>query len=469
MEIAMFNDYFCALLLVKYISDRYNARLLELRAKFKEDEDMLQRRLRRERFIVTESCTFHYLYTRSRDKDIGNLINLALSGLAHLNDVKLSRIFRNVDFNNEIFFAKPVEVIGKLHYLISAIAELDFDPALHDDKETGEAFDGLLEAFANESRHSPYWFHTPRDLASLAAKLIQPQMGQTIYDPACGSGELLTEAAKEIGSQNFFIYGQENQKSLWALAQINMIFHGFDQSQIAWGHAIREPAFVDNENVKTFDRVISMPPFGDSRWGYEFAEIDPYRRFRFGLPPKSRSEFAYISHILASLRPGGIAAVFIQPGGLWRGTGEAKIREALIRENFIDAVIGLPFGLLNEKRLPLALLILKRNRLSKDILFIDATKDYGEGRKRNRLRDEDLEKITHCFHRRIVVDGYSALVGLEAIASSGFSLNLNHYIHTVQNNQDIDVFKIRSEMEQIDKELACVHLHLENCLQDLGL
>ncbi len=236
---------------------------------------------------------------------------------------------------------------------------------------------------------------------TLLAKLVEPKEGDMIYDPTCGSGSLLIKASKEIGSKNFRLYGQERNGQTHALCKMNMFLHEINDAVIEWGDTIRNPLHLQDNLLKTFDVVVANPPFSLDKWGEEIASEDSFGRFKYGTPPKSKGDFAFVLHMISSLNSNGKMGVILPHGVLFRGASEGKIRTKLIEDNLLDAVIGLPANLFFGTSIPACILIFKKNRPNKDIIFIDASREYGKGKNQNYLREDeennDIKKIVETY------------------------------------------------------------------------
>lgn len=469
MDSSQYKDYILAFLFIKYVSDIYEERASELRVQFKGDEEMVKRRLERERFSMNDKCTFNYIYENRNRDNIGEIINKVLHDVEDLNKLKLNNVFRGIDFNSEANLGKPADKAERLRHLINDFRGLDLKPFLHQEDVIGNAYEYLIEKFAADAGKKGGEFYTPPEVATLLAKLVGAKKGDTIYDPTCGSGSLLIKAAKEIGDPDFSIYGQEVNGATWALARMNMFLHGTEQSHIEWGDTIKAPAFIEKDAIKKFNVVIANPPFSKDKWGYEFAESDEFRRFHRGLPPKSKGDYAFISHMIESLLPSGTAGVVVPHGVLFRGASEGRIRQALIEENLVHAIVGLPPNLFYGAGISAALVIFKKDRKEKDILFIDASKEYEEGKKQNRLRDQDIDKIAKCYKSRKSVDKYAYLATLDDVKEHEFNLNISLYVDTFVEEEEIDIQAVQEEIEKIEGELTLVRKQMKTYLKELGL
>ena len=345
IDSSRYKDYILAFLFHKYISDIYENKKEEYSQKYRGDKERIKRKLNREPFVLNKNCTFNYIFENRNKDDIGAIINKVFHDVEELNKSKLHNVFRNVDFNSEVNLGKPKSKNALLRHLINDFKDINLKQFLGKSDIVGSSYLYLIKNFATDAGKKGGEFFTPSEVSELLAKLIEPKAGDTIYDPTCGSSSLLIKARQEIKSSNFSLYGQEINGGTWALAKMNMFLHGIAQSFIEWGDTILSPHFLMKNSVMKFDKVIANPPFSKKKWGYEDVQNDTYNRFHRGMPPKSKGDWAFISHIVESLLPEGTGGVVVPHGVLFRGGAEGRIREKLIEENKIYAVIGLPSNL----------------------------------------------------------------------------------------------------------------------------
>ena len=303
--------------------------------------------------------------------------------------------------------------------------------------------------------------------------MLAPQPGERIYDPACGSGSLLIKCTEEVGSNDYAVYGQENNGSTWALAMMNMFLHDINQPDIKWGDTIDNPMHIEDNQLKRFNVVTANPPFSLDKWGAENAANDQYKRFWRGLPPKSKADYAFVSHMIEStyLEPGqnGRVGVVVPHGVLFRGSSEGKIRQQFIEENLLDTVIGLPANLFYGTSIPAAILIFKRNKTDKKILFIDASRDFEQGTNQNKLRTQDIEKILKTFKSRKTLDKYSYLADFDELKQNDFNLNIPRYVDTFESESLVNIKPLNEEISSIKKELVDIESRMQKMLEELNL
>ncbi len=470
-----YKNYILTLLFVKYLSDARKSKIAEYSEKYKGDETRVQRAMQRERFVIPEDCTFDHLYAHRNDSDIGQHINTVLEKVEDANKAKLHNVFRNIDFNSEANLGKTRQRNQRLKTLLEDFAseKLDLRPERVGHMDiVGDVYEYLIARFAAQAGKKAGEFYTPAEVSETLARLVAPEDGERICDPTCGSGSLLIKASKQVGTKNFSLFGQEMNGSTWALCKMNMFLHEVDAARIEWEDTIRHPQLVENDALMKFDIVIANPPFSLDKWGQEIAAGDQYDRFHAGIPPKSKGDWAFISHMIAtSLKGKGRVGVVVPHGVLFRGGQEGKIRRHMIEQNYLDGVVGLPSNLFYGAGIPAALMIFDKSRTTRakeDVFFIDASREFEQGTNQNRLRPEDMDKIVETFHKRTVIDKYSYLASFDEITENDFNLNIPRYVDTFEPEPEIDMAEVQAEIVRINKELAEVEAKMEGYLEDLG-
>ena len=492
---AQYKDYILVMLFLKYISDLWADRYAEYQREYGDNEERIRRKLERERFIlpyvefkdektgkVTERflADFQSLYERRKAANLGELINIVLDHIEEANKAKLEGVFRNIDFNSEANLGKTKDRNRRLENLLGDFARLDLRPSRVSEDVIGNTYIYLIERFASDAGKKAGEFYTPKQVSRLLAQLAAPRPGDRICDPTCGSGGLLIEAAALVeaqSSRDFALYGQEVNGSTWALARMNMFLHGKDAARIEWGDTINSPALIEADRLMRFNVVVANPPFSLDKWGGAEVEADRYSRFWRGLPPKSKGDYAFIAHMIETALPQvGRVAVVVPHGVLFRGGAEGRIRRALIEENLLDAVIGLPGNLFPTTSIPVAILVYDRAREKggaregcQNVLFIDASRDYQSGKNQNALLDEHMAKVLATFHARKAVDKYAHVASLREIADNDFNLNIPRYVDTFEEEEEIDVAAIEQEIERLEGELAEVRARMKQYLKALGV
>lgn len=479
MDAANYKDYILVLLFFKYISDVWLAHLKKYEEKYKDEPLRIQQQLKREQFIIPEDTNFYDIFLQREKSNIGELINKALEQIEEKNFAKLEGVFRNIDFNSESNLGKTKERKRRLKMLLEDFnkPELDLSPDRVSEDIIGECYIYLISRFASDAGKKAGEFYTPATVSTLLAKLVAPKPGNIICDPACGSGSLLIRAAKEVGNHNYALYGQEMSNATWALAKMNMFLHTESGAHIHWGDTLNHPALLENDKLMDFDIVVANPPFSLEKWGHENAANDQYDRFWRGIPPKTKGDYAFISHMIETTKPlSGRAAIVVPHGVLFRGGAEGLIRQHLIEENLLDAVIGLPANLFTSTSIPVAILIFDRSReirgkneQRKDVIFIDASGFFKVGKGQNFLEDEHINKIVDTYKNRKTVEKYSYLANIEEIRENKYNLNIPRYVDTYEEEEEIDVAELQKEIQQLEKELVNIRSQMDIHLKELGL
>lgn len=489
---SVYKDYVLTMLFLKYLSDVYDDKYEAYLEKYKGDEQRAQRAMQYERFVVPPQSHFKFLFNSRNEINIGELINIALNDLEEANREKLHSedgvgIFQNIDFNSAKL-GEPKEKNARLKNLLLDFNndKLDLRPShLGGMDIIGGAYEFLIANFASDAGKKAGEYYTPGEVSTLLAKLTKSKPGSRICDPTCGSGSLLIKAGQEVGSDNFSLYGQEANGSTWALAVMNMFLHGFDNATIRWGDTIRNPKLREGDQLMKFDTVVANPPFSLDKWGkveekeanasatsYD-PENDPYNRFWRGIPPKSKGDWAFITHMIETLNENGKAGVVVPHGVLFRGASEGKIRQKCLEENLLDAVIGLPANLFFGTGIPAAILVFNKAKKQKKVLFIDASQHYEAAKNQNKLRPDDIEKIVSTYRRfeagelaeGVVEDKFSYVANLGEIQENDFNLNIPRYVDTFEEEAEVDIAAVQKEIEQLEEELEKVQHEMDTYLK----
>ena len=481
---SQYKDYILTMLFLKYVSDVHKSKFQEYLQKYNGNLERAERAMRHERFIVPKTSSFDFLYEFRNESNIGELINIALADLEDANREKMSSedgsgIFRNIDFNSSnLGDAKDKNTRLKNLILDFSDEKMIFDEShLEGNDVIGDAYMYLVSTFASESGKKAGDFFTPAEVSTLLAKLTKSKPGARICDPTCGSGSLLIKAGMEVDDGNFSLYGQELNGSTWALAMMNMFLHRFDSATIRWGDTLRTPKLKEGDHLMKFDTVVANPPFSLDKWGADEAEHDSYRRFWRGVPPKSKGDWAFISHMIEVAREKtGKVGVVVPHGVLFRGSSEGKIRKHTIEENILEAVIGLPANLFFGTGIPAAIVIFNKGKKDKNVLFIDASKEFENGKNQNKLRPQDIEHIVSTYRKfsagelkeGIAEDKYAYVATPEEIAENDYNLNIPRYVDTFEEEEEIDIVAVQKEIDALEIELKEVQAKMKQYLAELG-
>ena len=417
MDASQYKDYILTLLFMKYISDKYAGiadALIE----------------------VPVGGGFSDMVRLKGDKEIGDKINKIIGRLAEANDLK--GVIDQADFNDESKLGTGKEMQDRLSKLVAIFDSLNFSAnRTEGDDLLGDAYEYLMRHFATESGKSKGQFYTPAEVSRIMARVVgigpDTRQDQTIYDPACGSGSLLLKAAYEA-ARGITVYGQEMDNATWALARMNMILHGHPTAELWRGNTLAAPYFKNPDNgVRTFDFAVANPPFSDKAWssGLDPAN-DEYGRFAYGTPPDRNGDYAFLLHLIASLKSRGKGAIILPHGVLFRGNKEADIRRNLIRRGLIKGIIGLPPNLFYGTGIPACILVIDKENASTrtGIFMIDASKGFRKDGNKNRLRAQDIHRIVDVFNKQTESPRYARMVPVAEIANptNDYNLNIPRYI-----------------------------------------
>ncbi len=425
MDASQYKDYVLTLLFVKYVSDKAKGNPYAM-------------------IEVPEGASFADMVALKGKKEIGEKINKTIGLLAEANDLK--GVINNADFNDEDKLGKDKEMVDRLTKLVAIFEDLDLSAnRVEGDDLLGDAYEYLMRHFATESGKSKGQFYTPAEVSRILAKVIgiskQTPQYATVYDPTCGSGSLLLKASDEAGPKGLTIYGQERDNATSALARMNMILHDNATAKIWQGNTLADPHWkVGNDNLKTFDFAVANPPFSNKNWtsGLDAAN-DPFDRFVWGIPPEKNGDYAFLLHIIKSLKSTGKGAIILPHGVLFRGNAEARIRENLLKQGYIKGIIGLPANLFYGTSIPACIIVVDKEgaqarafnangESQQGIFMIDASKGFIKDGNKNRLRAQDIHKIVDAFNREQKISRFSRLVPLSEIASNDYNLNIPRYI-----------------------------------------
>lgn len=478
-----YKDYVLTMLFVKYVSDVWKDKKAFYSEKYNGDKARIERALANERFKLPENATFEYLFENRNEPNLGELINTSLEHIEDANRSKLDRVFRSIDFNSENNLGQTKDRNRRLKNLLVDFAAMDLEPShLENNDVIGDAYEYLIEKFAGEEGKKSGEFYTPGEVSTLLAKLLNPQPGDRICDPACGSASLLIKMAKEVGSNNFALYGQEVNGSTWALARMNMFLHEIDDATIEWGDTLNNPRLLEGDHLMKFNIVTANPPFSLDKWGADNAIADLHNRYHRGVPPKSKGDYAFISHMIETVyEDTGRVGVIMPHGALFRGSSEGKIRQQLIEENLLEAVIGLPANLFYGTGIPASIIIFNKAKGNNtDVLFIDASKGFEAGKNQNKLRNSDIKDIVdtyEAFQKEeplktengiVIKDKYAFRATLKDIQDNDYNLNIPRYVDTFEEEVAIDVAETKKTIGDLKKELSVVEQKMNEYLKELG-
>ncbi len=477
LEASVCKDYVLGMLFLKYVSDTWHDHLARYRKQYGDAAPgLIDELLKTERFVVPPGASFQVLHAARFTPGNGERIDRALHAIEDANLAKLRNVFQDISFNAGKLGSEQ-QKNDILCRLLEAFAEpeLDLRPSRTATPDAiGIAYEQLIRNFAFAGGKKARDFYTPPEVSSLMARLMDPQEGDEICDPACGSGSLLLNCARLIrertGARRYALFGQEAIGGTWALAKMNLFLHGEDNHRVEWGDTLRNPKLLAGDtSLRRFDIVVANPPFSLAQWGHESAEADRFARFRRGVPPRTKGDYAFILHMVETMKPGtGRMVVVVPHGVLFRGAAESHIRQKLVEENLLDTVIGLPEKLFYGTGIPAALLVLRNDKPDDKVLFIDASGGFEAGKNQNLLREADLQRVLDTCAARRQVAKYAHLATPAEMAGNDFNLNIARYVDTFVQAQQIDMAGVRREREGIKEELADIEQAMARCLNELG-
>lgn len=468
-----FKAYIFPLLFFKRISDTYEWERANALEEFDGDESLVDLP-DNYRFVIPEGCRWNDLQAVS--ENIGAALQTMLDRIQQANPDSLSGIFGGAQWASKD--ALPEHA---LENVIDVFDGLKLDPESVSHDLLGNAYEYLLKNFADESGKKAGEFFTPRAVVRLMARVLDPKEGESICDPACGSGGLLVESVNEVreaggDARTLRIYGQDVNQTTAAIARMNLYLHDIETFRIARGDTLREPKLKNAEGgLDQFDMIVANPPFSLKNWGRAGWTDDPYGRSAFGVPPKGYADFAFVEHMLTTMKPGsGRLAVVMPHGVLFRSGAEAMIREALIKSGELEAIIGLPPNLFYNTTIPAAVLICRRSISEKrknHVLFVDGSHRFQKGRNQNALDDDDIEAILTAYRSGDDPDGEGGvavrLVPVDEIEQNGYDLNIGRYVGAKEAEQ-IDVKEALADYDTARATLRAAETALEERLKEAG-
>ncbi|MCX4241339.1 class I SAM-dependent DNA methyltransferase [Paraliomyxa miuraensis] len=469
-----YKNYIFGLLFLKRLSDRFEEEAEKL---VEEGEDPE---------IAWEDPDEHQFFVPTRARwgeivkvatNVGEALNKACLALEDANPDALEGVLAGIDYNdpNRLGDTKNRDqVLGRLVQHFSKLRLRNGD--LSEPDMLGRAYEYLIEKFADDAGKKGGEFYTPNMVVRLIVELLDPREGMRICDPTCGSGGMLVQCAKHVerrggDPQNLTLHGQEKNLGTWAICKMNMLLHGRPSARVEKGDTIRDPKLLEGGELVLYDRVIANPPFSLDEWGREVAERDGFGRFRFGLPPKGKGDLAFVQHMVATVKEGGKVGVVMPHGVLFRGAAEGKIREAMLREDLFEAVVGLPPNLFYGTGIPAAVLVLARGKEEErrgKVLFVDASREFREGSNQNYLREEDVGRIAKCVAGFEDVEKYARVVEVGEIEKNDWNLNISRYVDTSEEEERVDLQAAVARLRELEKERAEAEGRMNAFLEELG-
>lgn len=469
IDAADYKNYIFGLLFLKRISDCFEEEAEKIFQE-KGGKELAYEERDNHDFFVPEKARWDYL--KSRTQNIGEAINKANDLLEEENPESLEAVLSAVDFNDKDRL--PDNILSQLVNHFSQIRLRNED--LEKPDILGSAYEYLIAQFASSAGKKGGEFYTPKEVVELLVDILDPKEGMRICDPACGSGGMLIQSVYHLkaGGQNprnISLFGQEINVGTWGICKMNLLLHGLRSAQIKRCDTLRDPQLLEKGQLKKFDIVIANPPFSLKNWGYEMAQNDPYKRFRFGISPKGYADYAFVQHMIAIVNDKGKVGVVLPHGALFRGGAEGKIRQGILEEDLAEAVIGLPAKLFYGAGIPACLFILNKDKPKErkgKVFFLYGANDYLEGKKQNKLRKDDIEKIVSAFKEFKTIKKYCRPVSLNEIRDNDYNLNIARYIDATEEEKQVNIQKTIDEVINLEQEAVLVKQKVTAYLRELG-
>jgi len=470
IDAADYKNYIFGLLFLKRLADVFDEEGERIE-KSTGNKDLAWKEPDEHEFFVPDIARWDYI--KSRTQNLGEILNKANEALEEANTRTLEGVLSVTDFNDKNRL--PDVILSKLIVHFSKIRLRNED--LSDPDILGRAYEYLIAQFADDAGKKGGEFYTPKEVVSLLVEILDPKEKMRICDPTCGSGGMLVQSVYHLRSQgqnfkNISLFGQERNIGTWAICKMNMLLHGHSSARLEKGDTLRSPKLLaEKGKLMEFDIMIANPPFSLKNWGYEEAQDDPYRRFRFGIPPKGYGDYAFVQHMIATLNYKGRAGVVLPHGVLFRGGAEGKVRKGILEEDLLEAVIGLPSNLFFGAGIPACLFILNKQKTKErkgKVFFLYGANDYEKGKNQNRLRPEDISKIVEAYREYKTTNKYCRPVSLDEIRANDYNLNITRYIDVTEEEEPIEVQKVLNELKNLKKERVEIEGKVNEFLKELG-
>ncbi|WP_270565079.1 type I restriction-modification system subunit M [Clostridium beijerinckii] len=479
LSATQYMDYIFGMLFLKRMNDEFSFER-SIRKKEFEEQGMVEEEIEEllndssiyETFYIPEQARWDKL--KDLNLNIGPELDKAFKAIEdEPKNSELIGVLTTVNYND-----KERVPDKKLSQLLMIFDSMNLaNEYIESEDILGNAYEYLIKQFADQGGKKGGEFYSPTEVVKVMVGILKPQEGERIYDPTAGSGGMLIQSLqyiKEHGGnyKNISLYGQEINLSTWAICKMNMLLHGAKGADIQKGDTIREPKHLENNGVlKTYDKVLANPPFSLKNWGLEEASADQYHRFPYGLPPKSYGDLAFLSHMVNCLNMKGMLASVVPHGVLFRGGSEQAIRTGFLKDDLVEAVIGLPQNIFYGTGIPAAIIVINKNKDEErrnKVLFIDSSNDFIKYGNKNKLRDEDIEKIIKVFDEYKDVEKYASIVDLKTIEENDYNLNISRYVDTTEEEEEVDIDLVLQDIRELKLKMADSEEKLNGYLEELG-
>ncbi len=465
-----YKKYIFGLLFYKRMSDVWDEEYKRVMEEY--NDETLALADHNHRFQVPKDCRWAVIAEQA--ENIGKNLNDIFDKLTNANSPKLDKIFDDLDFANKDKF--PNETLQRL---INHFSQYNFGSTYISSDLLGDAYEYLIKQFAADAGKKGGEFYTPREVERIIISILKPHEKDHIYDPTVGSGGFLLESydylkhkAGEKVAKTLYLYGQEINIGMFAIAKINMFLHGLDSSDIRRGDTLANPEFLNAMgSLQTFDIVVANPPYSIKDWASDVFRTNKYGRLEgYDMPPEKNADYAFVLHIIKSMNTNGRAGVVLPHGVLFRSGSEGRIREQIVKNDLLETVIGLPPKLFYGTGIPAAILIFNRNKTAakkNKVLMIDAERDFQEGKNQNTLRKQDVEKIVKAHDGFSDIEKYARVVDVKEISENEYNLNIRRYIDSADEEEEIDVSEVWKEVQKLEKEREKIDETVKKYLTDL--
>jgi len=465
-----YKKYIFGLLFYKRISDVWDEEYKKVMEEYKDEK--IAHAEYNHRFQVPKDCRWSVITEQA--ENIGQKLNDIFEKLTNANSPKLDKIFDDLDFANKDRF--PNETLQRL---INHFSQYNFGSNYISSDLLGDAYEYLIKQFAADTGKKGGEFYTPREVERVIIGILKPHQKDHIFDPTVGSGGFLLEAydylkkkAGEKIAKSLYLYGQELNLGTFAITKINMFLHGLDSADIRRGDTLANPQFLNPQGgLQTFDIVVANPPYAIKDWEYEIFKTNKFGRLEgYDMPPEKNADYAFVLHIIKSMNTNGRAGIVLPHGVLFRGGAEGRIREQLLKNDLVDAIIALPSKLFYGTGIPAAILILNKNKPESKrnkVLIIDAEKDFLKGKNQNTLRKQDIDKIISSYDNYKDIPKYARAVDLKEIAENDYNLNVRRYVENGDEEEIVNVKTAWNEVKEIEKEREIIDKKVDGYLAEL--